>query len=166
MDDLEVENTRRFKIESVIIALLALAFLFALIAMVASAVAEPIDAHRIRVIDGDTIAVKGMRRDVRLVGFNAPETRDPLCLNEQILGRKAKRRLIALLAIGPADLNLVSCACEPKTEGTYRCNYGRLCGTLTVSGNDVGSLLIGEGLAVPFRCNDTSCPKTPRPWCD
>jgi endonuclease YncB( thermonuclease family) len=62
----------------VIIAGLALAFLASLIAMVASAGAKPIDAHRIHVIDGDTIAVKGIRRDVRLVGFNAPETRSRL----------------------------------------------------------------------------------------
>ena len=25
--------------------------------------------------------------------------------------------------------------------------------------------LIGEGLAVPFKCGTTSCPPTPRPWC-
>jgi hypothetical protein len=25
--------------------------------------------------------------------------------------------------------------------------------------------LIAEGLAVPFVCGATSCPKTPRPWC-
>jgi micrococcal nuclease len=110
-----------------------------------------LDAHRKRRPYGDTIAVKGMRRDVRFVGFNAPETRDPLCLKEQDLGWKAKKRLVALLASGPADLNLVACSCEPKTEGTYRCNFGRLCGTLAVSGNDVGSLLIDAGSCCPLR---------------
>jgi hypothetical protein len=25
--------------------------------------------------------------------------------------------------------------------------------------------LIEEGLAVPFVCGATHCPKTPRPWC-
>jgi hypothetical protein len=26
--------------------------------------------------------------------------------------------------------------------------------------------LIAEGLAVPFQCGETRCPKTPRPWCE
>src|SRR5207247_2861056 len=30
---------------------------------------------------------------------------------------------------------------------------------------DVGAILIEEGLAVPFVCNATRCPPTPRPWC-
>jgi len=33
------------------------------------------------------------------------------------------------------------------------------------SGRDVGVILIEEGLAVPFKCGATSCPKTPKPWC-
>jgi endonuclease YncB( thermonuclease family) len=36
--------------------------------------ADPIDSDRIHVIDGDTIRVAGTTADVRLVGFNAPET--------------------------------------------------------------------------------------------
>jgi hypothetical protein len=27
-------------------------------------------------------------------------------------------------------------------------------------------MLIEEGLAVPFVCGATHCPKTPRPWCN
>ncbi len=44
-------------------------------------------------------------------------------------------------------------------------NYGRDCGTLKSSGRDVGAILMEEGLAVPFVCGATRCPKTPRPWC-
>jgi len=33
------------------------------------------------------------------------------------------------------------------------------------SGRDVGSILIEEGLAVPFVCGATHCPRTPKPWC-
>lgn len=29
--------------------------------------------------------------------------------------------------------------------GTPNCNYGRLCGSLTIGGRDVGQILIGEG---------------------
>lgn len=60
----------------------------------------------------------------------------------------------------------VQCACRPGTEGTKKCNYGRSCGVLQIDGRDVGQILIGEGLAVPFECGETTCPKTPRPWCD
>jgi hypothetical protein len=36
---------------------------------------------------------------------------------------------------------------------------------LKANGRDVGSILISEGLAVPFHCRGTGCPPTPRPWC-
>ncbi|KKZ84563.1 hypothetical protein RPHASCH2410_PC01205 (plasmid) [Rhizobium phaseoli Ch24-10] len=38
-------------------------------------------------------------------------------------------------------------------------------GMLLVDGKDVGSILISEGLAVPFVCGRKSCPPRPRPWC-
>jgi hypothetical protein len=37
--------------------------------------------------------------------------------------------------------------------------------TLKSRGRDVGTILMEEGLAVPFVCGATRCPKTPRPWC-
>ena len=42
--------------------------------MAAAAAAEPIDAGRIRVLDGDTIRIDGARPDHRLVGFAAFST--------------------------------------------------------------------------------------------
>ena len=42
--------------------------------------AEPIDSSDIRVIDGDTIRVHHKQPNVRLVGFNAPETAFPVSL--------------------------------------------------------------------------------------
>jgi len=41
--------------------------------------AAPIDSADIHIIDGDTIRVYHQRPDVRLVGFNAPETRRAAC---------------------------------------------------------------------------------------
>ena len=35
----------------------------------------PITSDEVRIIDGDTIRMHHQRPDVRLVGFNAPETR-------------------------------------------------------------------------------------------
>lgn len=142
------------------------AILRVLLLFVEPATAEPISPMEIRVIDGDTIRLNHQRPDVRLVGFNAPETRRALCEAERELGGKATRRLRDLVAAGNLDFQFVACACRPGTEGTPQCNFGRRCGTLKSNGRDVGSLLISEGLAVPFRCGATGGPPTLRPWCN
>jgi endonuclease YncB( thermonuclease family) len=124
-----------------------------------------IDAADIRVIDGDTIRVHHKQPNVRLVGFNAPETRRAMCETERELGDKATRRVRDLVRAGNLDFEFVACSCRPGTEGTPACNYGRRCGTLKTGGRDVGEILIAEGLAVPFKCAATRCPPTPKPWC-
>jgi endonuclease YncB( thermonuclease family) len=132
----------------------AIALLWANIALAAS-----INRENVRVIDGDT------KPNVRLVGFNAPETRRAQCEVERELGAKATRRVRDLVQAGNLDFEFVACACPPGTEGTPSCNYGRRCGTLKANGRDVGEILIAEGLAVPFACGPTRCPRTPKPWC-
>src|SRR5215510_10178802 len=47
----------------------------------------------VRVIDGDTIRIGHQKPDVRLVGFNAPETRRAQCEAERRLGDRATARL-------------------------------------------------------------------------
>jgi len=133
---------------------------------VGDASASSIDAAQVHVVDGDTIRVYHDKPDVRLVGFNAPETGRAQCQKERELGDQATRRLRELVRSQPLDFDFVDCACPAGTEGTPACNYGRSCGVLRVSGKDVGQLLIAEGLAVPFQCGATRCPKTPRPWCE
>lgn len=124
---------------------------------------QPIAAIQISVVDGDTVRIDG--RSVRLVGFNAPETRNAECTRERDLGQKATARVRDLVGAGSTTFVEVPCACRPGTAGTPQCNYGRACGTLRVGGRDVGDVLIAEGLAVPFVCGETRCPPTPRPWC-
>jgi endonuclease YncB( thermonuclease family) len=131
----------------------------------APANAKPIASADIYVIDADTISVYGKPPNVRLVGFNAPETRHAACAAEQQLGDKATHRLRELVHNGKLDLEYVTCACPAGTQGTPACNYGRTCGVLKAGGRDVGAILIAEGLAVPFVCGTTNCPRTPRPWC-
>jgi len=117
------------------------------------------------VTDGDTVHVVGEAAGTRLVGFNTPEKFSPECEYERQQGERASARLRELVAHGSVQLTKVACACAPGTQGRAKCNHGRYCGTLTVDGKDVGSILISEGLAVPFVCGRTSCPPTPRPWC-
>jgi endonuclease YncB( thermonuclease family) len=120
-------------------------------------------SHPIEIVDGDTIRSGGYV--YRLVGFDTPETgRNARCEREHALGTRATRRLTELVRSGGHVLTHLPCACVAGTEGTSACNYGRRCARLTVQGRDVGSILIGEGLARPFICGSTSCP--PRTgWC-
>src|SRR5215510_2609036 len=70
-------------------------------------IAEPIDARDIRVIDGDTVRVYHAQPNVRLVGFNAPETRHAECPAEFELGAKATRRLRDLIKAGNLEFEYV-----------------------------------------------------------
>ena len=119
----------------------------------------------VRVIDGDTIRIGHQKPDIRLVGFNAPETRRAQCKAERRLGDRATARLRDLVRSSKLDFEFIACSCPPGTEGTPACNYGRRCGTLKANGQDVGVILIRENLAVPFVCGQTRCPPTPKPWC-
>jgi hypothetical protein len=94
------------------------------VATVAIAQTEPIDPSDINVLDGDTIAVFKMQPNVRLVGFNAPETDRAVCPTERELGLKARDRLRALVGAGNLTFEYVDCSCPSKTQGTFACNYG------------------------------------------
>jgi endonuclease YncB( thermonuclease family) len=139
--------------------------IFACLLIGAGAAADPIQSDRIQVVDGDTIHITGTTPDVRLVGFNAPETTRARCPEERALGETADRRLREIVRGGNLDFSFVACSCRSGTADTPSCNYGRKCGTLKVRGRDVGDILIAEGLAVPFVCGRYRCPATPRPWC-
>src|SRR5713226_2569499 len=117
----------------------------------------------IEVIDGDTVRLNGAV--YRLVGFDTPERGDKArCDDERRRAEAATTRLRGLIGRGNASLTRVACSCRPGEEGTHNCNFGRLCGVLSVGGRDAGAILISEGLAHPYVCGATSCPKR-RPWC-
>lgn len=135
-----------------------------LIAAQAIALADPISADRIAVIDGDTIRLDNQKPDVRLVGFNTPETKGAKNDVEFEIGTLATERLRELIKAGELDFSFVDCACKKGTAGTRFCNHGRSCGVLKAKGIDVGKTLVDEMLAVEFKCGPDSCPKTPTPW--
>jgi endonuclease YncB( thermonuclease family) len=124
--------------------------------------AAPLSSGQVEVLDGDTIRAAG--ETFRLVGFDAPETYRARCPSERELGNRATFRLRQLVASGGLDLERIACSCPSGTEGTLRCNYGRSCGILRSRGQDVGALLIAEGLARAYFCGRTSCPKR-KAWC-
>jgi endonuclease YncB( thermonuclease family) len=120
-------------------------------------------SQAIQVIDGDSVRFDG--NTYRLVGFNTPEKGDlARCQDERKRADAAINRLKALIAAGDARLSRVACACKPGQEGTKLCNYGRLCGLLTVGERDVAQIMIGEGFAEPYVCSTTSCPRR-KSWC-
>jgi endonuclease YncB( thermonuclease family) len=129
-----------------------------------SHVMGPVD-QAFTITDGDTVHVAGERAGTRLIGFNTPEKFSPQCEYERKLGERASSRLRELVKSPNLQLTKVPCACPAGSEGTDACNHGRNCGVLKVDGRDVGQILIGEGLAVPFICEGNRCPRTPRPWC-
>jgi endonuclease YncB( thermonuclease family) len=122
----------------------------------------PLSSGQVEVLDGDTIRTAG--ETFRLVGFDAPETYRARCPSERELGSRATYRLRQLVAGGGLDLERIACSCPNGTEGTLRCNYGRSCGILRARGQDVGGLLIAEGLARAYVCGRTSCPRR-KAWC-
>jgi endonuclease YncB( thermonuclease family) len=125
---------------------------------------EPRMSGPIEVVDGDTVRQQGIT--FRLVGFDTPERGDRArCDDERQRAEKATQRLRSLISTGNENLTRVACACRAGEEGASRCNYGRLCGVLTVSGRDAGQILISEGLAHQYVCSGTSCPRR-QPWCD
>jgi endonuclease YncB( thermonuclease family) len=124
---------------------------------------SPKEIQSISVIDGDTVRFEGKR--YRLVGFDTPESGDRAgCDDERRRADAATNRLRGLLSDTSAHLERVSCGCKPGDEGTPRCNYGRMCGRLTIGGRDVGQILIQEGLAYSYVCNAGRCPPK-RSWC-
>ncbi|MER8427854.1 thermonuclease family protein [Mesorhizobium sp. M1403] len=104
------------------------------------------------VLDGDTIVLDGTH--IRVANIDAPEIHDYHCDAELRLGLVAKRRLVELLASGPVTVH----PGDPKS-GRLKDRYGRTLATIDVDGQDVGAILIGEGLARPWTGKR-------RPWCD
>ncbi|MCC6789674.1 MAG: thermonuclease family protein [Hyphomonadaceae bacterium] len=112
---------------------------------------EPVAAGiDLRVIDGDTVEVRGGGERIRLENIDTPETGDRArCAAEREAGVRATaeaRRLVN--GAGNIDIR--------RTGRTDQ--YGRTIGWVSVDGRDLGRLLIEAGLARPWRGRR-------EPWC-
>ena len=95
-----------------------------------------------RVVDGDTIKVacSESQGNVRLVGFDTPETYQPRCDAEKRLGQQAKGALEKLLRT----------AYQIDLKRTGIDKYGRVLARVYIDGVDIAKPMIAQGLAVPY----------------
>ncbi len=101
---------------------------------------EAVRASSIYVIDGDTVDIDGER--YRLTGFDTPETKRAECNREKALGDRATARLRELIQIRrPIEL----------IEAKGRDKFGRRLAKLFVAHENVGDILVAEGLAREFK---------------
>jgi len=97
---------------------------------------EQVFPAAVRVIDGDTFDYRGMR--IRVADIDTPEIRGR-CAYETELAARATRRMRALLAAGPFELEPIS--------GRDSDRYGRKLRIVTRGGRSLGDMLVAEGLA-------------------
>ena len=95
-----------------------------------------------RVVDGDTVSVHCGTHEgnVRLVGFDTPETYRPRCPIERFVGERATRALKAELR-NAKTITVTS-------HG--RDGYQRALASFKLDGVDLAKIMISKGLAVPY----------------
>ena len=93
-----------------------------------------------RVIDGDTLEIQGQR--IRLHGIDAPEGRQLCRLDGKPwqCGKDAANALADKIAHRPV-------ACEDLGRDRYK----RIIGRCTVAGEDIGTWMVSQGLALAYR---------------
>jgi len=95
------------------------------------------------VIDGDTVSRDHIT--YRIANIEAPELRHPGCDAERRLAGVARRRLDVLLKSGRVEIRV-----GDPASGRVLDRYGRTLAVLSVSGQDIGDILVTEGLARPW----------------
>ena len=107
-----------------------------------AASAPPSSCDIIRVVDGDTVKAicHGREQNLRLLGFDTPETFRSRCPDEKALGKIATNHLRKLIENAQEVL--------PVTGRPDK--YRRLLTRLYIDGRDVAEIMIEAGLAVPY----------------
>lgn len=128
--------------------------------------AETIDGNRIIVIDGDTVALpcavpaRGCSEKIRLYAIDAPESYRARCDAEEIQGLEAKQRLAELLRGQPVTIKRG----EPGT-GRMRDPYRRTLGALVTPAGDVATIMLDEGLVLPWKPGRAAKQARLQTWC-
>lgn len=103
-------------------------------------------------VDGDTVDISGER--IRIANIDTPEIHHAQCDAEKRLGEVAKRRLGELLGGGTIEVHV-----GDPANGRKKDRHGRTLATISVDGNDVGLMLVSEGLAREWTGRRA-------PWCE
>lgn len=111
-----------------------------------------LDGGRLRIIDGDTVAL-GQER-IRIADIDAPEIAHPRCPAELRLGLAARDALGALVM-----------GRDVQVTRAGRDRYGRTLAVLSVKGRSIGMMLIASGLAVQWRPGAAAWRARLRHWC-
>ncbi len=112
---------------------------------------QPRSDHETCIVDGDTLWLDG--ENIRLKDFDTPEPTSAICGGEaeQALASQASARLLELLNGNAWTI---------ERQGKERNGNGkRTLATIRIGGQDVGDILISEGLA-------RSWPDGDEFWCD
>jgi endonuclease YncB( thermonuclease family) len=125
----------------------------ALFMFVKPAKGETVNGLKVYVIDGDTVAIASER--IRLLGIDAPGTREARCERERVAGYQTKARVVDLLRFGRSV--------EIRRQGHDQ--YGRTLAHIIIDGRDLGELLVREKLAVPYRAGAEARTARLVHWC-
>lgn len=119
----------------------------------AKSTAKPSEATVARVVDGDTIEVRfrdGRTADVRLIGYDTPESKRPGVPVEQCALEAAA--FTKKLAEGK-PVKLVLDPSQDKVD-----SYGRLLRYARIDGKDLGRTVIAAGWGAPYVYDDSNPP--------
>jgi len=138
---------------AILMALATATLWIALFMFVKAAKAETVDPHKVYVIDGDTVVIA--RERIRLLGIDAPETREARCERERVAGYETTARVVDLLRFG----RIV----DIRRQGHDQ--YGRTLAHIVIDGRDLGEQLVREKLALPYRSGAEAQAARLTHWC-
>jgi endonuclease YncB( thermonuclease family) len=113
---------------------------------------DTFDGRYAVLIDSNTIGI-GQER-IRISNIDAPESFNPRCGEERVAGLKVKERMAQVIRVEKVGI---------RREGQDP--DGRTPARITVNGQDLGDMLIREGLVLPWRDGPDARMARARHWC-
>lgn len=112
-----------------------------------------VSASALQVVDGDTVRYQGQR--LRLLDIDAPETGDPRCAAEARAGAAATAAVRSVLAGQQVTIRY-----SGRSD-----RYRRPLVRISTGAGDVGSRLVAQGLALPYRGGSAAWQERAQHWC-